>query len=45
MFVLHMMTNVQLPGSKWFDTQMAVHTETQNTDVVLAQEFQKHLSN
>ena len=39
------MVMLQLPGSKWFDTQMAVHTATQNTDVSLALESQKHLSN
>ena len=39
------MVTLQLPGSKTFDAQMEVHTSTQNTDVNLAQEFQKHLSN
>ena len=33
------MATVQLPGSKRFDAQMTVHTETQNTDVRLALEF------
>ena len=36
-FIFHLMANVQLPGGKRFDTQMSVHTETQNTDVSLAQ--------
>ena len=45
MFILHLMANFQLPGSKQFDTQMSVNTETQNTDVSLEQEFQKHSSN
>ena len=45
MFILHLMANLQLPGSKQFDTQMSVNTETQNTDVSLEQEFQKHSSN
>ena len=36
-----MMATVQLPGSERFDIQMAVHTATQNSDVSLAQEFQK----
>ena len=40
-----MVATVQLPGSKCFDTQITVHTVTQNTDVSLAQGFQKHLSN
>ena len=39
------MTTVQLPVSKWFDTKMKVRTAAQNTDVSLALEFQKHLSN
>ena len=36
---------MQLPGSERFYTQMEVHTATQNYGVILAQEFQKHLSN
>ena len=43
--ILFLMANIQLPGSKRFDTQMVVHTETQNTDMILAQEYQKHFSN
>ena len=43
-FIFHLMKNVQLPGSKQFDIQMELHTSTQNNDVTLAQEFQKHLS-
>ena len=39
------MSNVQLPGSNPFDTQIAVQSATQNTDVSLTLEFQKHLSN
>ena len=39
------MATVQLPESKYFDTKMAIHTSTHNYDVILAQEFQKHLSN
>ena len=39
------MANVQLTGSKWFDTQMAAHIATQNNYVSLALESQKHLSN
>ena len=39
------MSTVKLPGSKQVDTQMEVHTATQNTNVSLAQEFQKYLSN
>ena len=44
-FIFHLMATVQLAGSKRFDTQMAVHTVTQNTDVSLALEFKKYLSN
>ena len=40
-----MMATVQLTGSKWFDNQIEVHIETQNTDVSLAKEFKKYLSN
>ena len=44
-FIFHLMETVKLPGSKCFDTQMEVHTVTQNTDVSLSQKLQKHLSN
>ena len=44
-FILHMMYNVQLPGIERFDTQMVVKTATQNSNVSLTQELQKHLSN
>ena len=37
------MATVQLPGIQSFDTKMEMHTETHNSDVSLAQEFQKHL--
>ena len=40
-----MVATLRLPGSKRFDTQMEVHVVTQNTDLSLAQEFQKHLPN
>ena len=42
-FIFHLMATVKLPGSKRFDTQMAVHTETQDTDTNLSQSFQKYL--
>ena len=41
--IFHMVATFQLPGSKRFDTQMEVHTATQNTDVILALEFQNKL--
>ena len=36
---------MKIPGSERFDTKMSVHTATQNTEAVLALEFQKHFSN
>ena len=45
MLIFHLMATVQLTDSKRFDTQIAVHTAAQNTDVSLALEFQKHFSN
>ena len=39
-----LMANVQLPGSKGYDNQMAIHTATPKEDVSLARECQKHLS-
>ena len=44
-FIFHLMSTLQLPGSKMFDTKMTVNTATQNTNVSLALEFQNHLSN
>ena len=35
------MDTVKLPGSKYHDTQIAMHYYTQNADVCLSQEFQK----
>ena len=40
-----MMETVPILGSKQFDAKMAVHIVTQNTEVILALKFQKHLSN
>ena len=37
--IFHLMGTMKLPRSKRFDTQMPVHTATQNADVSLAQEF------
>ena len=36
-FIFNMMITVQLPDCEQFDTQMAVHTSAQNSDVSLAQ--------
>ena len=44
-FIFHLTATVQIPGSKWFDTQMKVQTATQNTAVSLAQKFQIYLPN
>ena len=38
------MPNFQLPGSKLLDSQILMHYCTQNNDVSMAREFQKHLS-
>ena len=43
--MLYLMATVQLPGSKWFDTQHGRAHRNKNTDVSLAKEFQKKLSN
>ena len=37
------MSNVKIPRSKIFDSQILVHSCTQNNYVSLAKEFQKHL--
>ena len=38
------MTNVQLPGAEDYGSHMAMHTSTANTDISLAREFRKHIS-
>ena len=38
------MTTVQLPGIAAYDSHMEMHTSTENTEISLAREFQKHLS-
>ena len=37
------MSNVQLPGSVIFDSQIKMHTGTEKEDVSLAKEFKDHL--
>ena len=37
------MSKVQLPGSVIFDSQIKMHTGTENKDVSLAKEFKGHL--
>ena len=43
--IFNLMGTAQIPDSQRFDTKMKIHTSTHNSDVSLAQEFQKHLSN
>ena len=38
------MYNVQLPGSKTFDSQILMHYFTQKNDVSMAKKFQKNIS-
>ena len=38
------MSNVQLPGSKIFDSQMKMRTGNHKYDASLADEFQQHLT-
>ena len=37
------MSKVQLPESGRFDSQIKMHTGTENKDVILAKEFKDHL--
>ena len=37
------MSNVQLPGSIRFDSQIKIHTGTEKKDVSLSREFKDHL--
>ena len=43
-YVYKLMPNVQLPGSKTFDSQILMHSCTPKNDISLSKEFQKHLS-
>ena len=40
-YIYQLMSNVQLLGSKTFDSQILIKYFTQNNDVSLAKEFQK----
>ena len=42
-YIYQLMSKVQLPGSVRFDSQIKIHTGTENKDVSLAQEFKDHL--
>ena len=43
-YIYKLMSTIQLPGSKRFDSQMQIHTGNQIDDVSLAKEFQHHLT-
>ena len=43
-YIYELMSNVQLPGSRTFDSQILMHSCTPKNDVGLAKEPQKHLS-
>ena len=43
-YIYQLISNVQLPGSKIFYLQILMHYRTQNNDVSMAKEFQKHMS-
>ena len=42
-YIYQLISNVQLPGSVIFDSQIKIHTGTENKDVSLAHEFKDHL--
>ena len=42
-YIYQLMSNVQLPGSVRFYSQIKMHTGTENKDVSLAKEFKDHL--
>ena len=42
-YIYQLMSKVQLPGSFIFDSQIKMHTGTENKDVSLAKEFKYHL--
>ena len=42
--IFKLMYNVQLPGSRTFDSQILMHPCTQKNDFSLAKQFQKPLS-
>ena len=43
LYIYQLMSKVQLPGSVRFDSQIKMHTDTENKDVSLAKEFKDHL--
>ena len=43
-YIYQFMSNVQLPGSKIFASQILMHSCTPKNDFSLAKQFQKHMS-
>ena len=43
-YIYQLMSNIQLPVSNRFDSQMQMNIDNQNNDVNLAKEFQQHLT-
>ena len=43
LYIYQFMSKVQLPGSVRFDSQIKIHTGTENKDVSLVKEFKDHL--
>ena len=42
-YIYKLMSKVQLPGSVRFDSQIKIHTGTENKDVSLSKKFKDHL--
>ena len=42
-YIYQLMSKVQLPGSARFDSQIKIHTGTENKDASVAHEFKNHL--
>ena len=43
-YIYQLMSNVQIPVSNIFDSQMQMHTGNQKDDISLAKKFQHHLT-
>ena len=44
-FIYILMKNLQVPGSKWYEDHVTIHTTTQKEDITLENDFRKHLPN
>ena len=42
-YIYQLMSKVQLPGSVRFDSQIKIHTGTENKDLSLAKQFKDHM--